>query len=115
VVPGTEYGGDPTVAGLSGVWATCSSTDDPDTKCRNTFRVTLTARHIRIGVRKPGGTFVRYYAAVPCNDRAGCATGQVGRILNHPGGFYVYFADFAYRIENDEVIRFHWDRIAINP
>jgi hypothetical protein len=39
----------------------------------------------------------------------------MGRILNSPGGFYVYFADFAYRIQNDEVIRFHWDHLAVNP
>jgi hypothetical protein len=110
-----EFGGDPSVPGLADAWAACSRTDDPDTVCRNTFRVTLTRSAIRIAVKKPGGEFVRYYAAVPCNDRAGCAEGQLGRILDHPGGFYVYFADFAYRIENDEVIRFHWDRIAINP
>jgi hypothetical protein len=110
-----EFGGDPSGPGLADAWATCSQTDDPDTRCRNTFRVTLTSHRIRIGVKKPGGAFVRYYEAVPCNDREGCTGGQLGRILNAPGGFYVYFADFAYRIENDEVIRFHWDRIAINP
>jgi len=115
VVPGSEYGGDPTTAGLSQAWASCSSTDDPDTVCRNTFRVTLTAERIRIDVKKPGGQFVRYYEAVPCNDRDGCSTGQMGRIINNPGGFYVYFADFAYRIENDEIIRFHWDHLAVNP
>jgi hypothetical protein len=115
VVAGTEYGGDPGVSGLAAAWAMCSSSDDPDVVCRNTFRVTLTADHIRIDVKKPGGAFVRFYEATPCDDRAGCATGQMGRILNNPGGFYVYFADFAYRIENDEVIRFHWDHLAINP
>jgi hypothetical protein len=115
VVAGTEYGGDPTIPGLRDVWATCSRTDDPDTRCRNTFRVRLSSSRIRIDVKKPGGRFVRYYQAVPCNDRTGCSTGQMGRILNNPGGFYVYFADFAYRIENDEVIRFHWDNIAVNP
>jgi hypothetical protein len=115
VVPGSEFGGDPTVAGLGSAWASCSSVDEPDTACRNTFRITLTATHIRIDVRRPGGSFVRYYEATPCNDRTGCATGQMGRILNAPGGFYVYFADFAYRIANDEVIRFHWDRLAVNP
>ena len=115
VVSGTEFGGDPVVSGLSNAWAMCSSTDDPDTVCRNTFRVTLTDERVRIDVKKPGGTWVRYYEAVPCNDRAGCATGQMSRILDNPGGFYVYFADFAYRIENDEVIRFHWDHLAVNP
>jgi hypothetical protein len=115
VIPGSEFGGDPGVSGLADAWASCSRTDDPDTACRNTFRVTLTATHIRIDAKKPGGQWVRYYEATPCNDRAGCSTGQMGRILNNPGGFYVYFADFAYRIENNEVIRFHWDHLAVNP
>lgn len=115
VVPGSEFGGDPSVAGLADAWAVCSSTDDPDTVCRNTFRVTLMAERIRIDVKPPGGEFVRYYEAVPCNERAGCATGQMGRILGAPDGFYVYFADFAYRIEDGEVIRFHWDHLAVNP
>jgi hypothetical protein len=111
-----EYGGDPAVSRrLRRAWATCSSRVDPDVKCRNVFRVRLTANRIRIDVKKPGGRFVRYYEAVPCNDRAGCQTGQMRSILNARRGFYVYFADFAYRIENNEVIRFHWDRIAINP
>lgn len=114
VVPGSEYGGSPSIAGLSNAWATCSATDDPDTVCRNLFRVTLTANTIRIDVKKPGGSFVRYYEATPCNDRDGCSTGQMGRILNNPGGFYVYFAGFAYRIEDNEVLRFHWDRLAVN-
>jgi hypothetical protein len=114
VVPGSEFGGDPTSPGLADAWASCSAVDDPDTVCRNTFRWTLSATHMRLDVRRPGGSFVKYYEATPCNDRDGCSTGQLSRILDAPGGFYVYFADFAYRIENDEVIRFHWDRLAIN-
>jgi hypothetical protein len=78
--------------------------------------LTVTATTVRIDVKRPGSSvFVRYYEATPCNDREGCSTGQLRQILNNPGGVYVYFADFAYRIENDEVIRFHWDHIAINP
>jgi hypothetical protein len=115
VVAGTEFGGDPVIAGLTSAWATCSRLDDPDTVCRNSFRVTLTDTKIRIDVKRPGGLWIRYYEAVPCNDRAGCATGQMARILDNPGGFYVYFADFAYRIANDAVIRFHWDHLAVNP
>jgi hypothetical protein len=112
VVPGSEVGGG---QASSTVWAGCSSTDDPDVICRNTFRVTLTNTTVRFEVKKPGGSFVEFYRATPCNDRASCATGQMARILDNPGGFYVYFADFAYRIENDEVIRFHWDHLAVNP
>lgn len=115
VVPGSEFGGDPAVAELSDAWAVCDDEDDPDVLCRNTFRVTITEDTLRIDVKKPGGSYVRYYEATPCNDRNACETGQMGRILNNPGGFYVFFAGFAYRIENDEVLRFHWDRLAVNP
>lgn len=113
VVPGTEFSvGDASPT----VWAGCTSTDDPDTVCRNFHRVTLTATTIKWEVRKPGATsYTRIYESTPCNDRDGCSTGQMGRILNNPGGFYVYLADFAYRIENDVVIRFHWDHLAVNP
>jgi hypothetical protein len=113
VVPGSEFGGGPAPSNL---WASCTSTDDPDTVCRNTFRLTLTASTLKFEVKKPGATsFTEFYRSTPCNDRAGCSTGQMGTILNNPGGFYVYFADFAYRIENNEVIRFHWDHLAVNP
>jgi len=70
---------------------------------------------VSLDVRKPGRDWIHYYHATPCNDRTGCTTGQLGQILNAPGGFYIYFADFAYRIENDAVIRFHWDHLAVNP
>ena len=113
VVEGSEVGGG---MAPSSVWAGCASADDPDTMCRNKFRVTLTANTIRMEVQKPGAPgYTEFYRSTPCNDRAGCQTGQMGRILNNPGGFYVYFAGFAYRIENDEVIRFHWDHLAVNP
>ena len=113
VVEGTEVGGG---MAPSSLWAGCASADDPDTMCRNKFRVTLTANTIRMAVQKPGATgYTEFYRSTPCDDRAGCQTGQMGRILNNSGGFYVYFAGFAYRIENDEVIRFHWDHLAVNP
>jgi hypothetical protein len=113
VVPGSEVGGGPTPASL---WAGCTSADDPDTICRNKFRLTLTASTLKFEVQKPGAAgYTEFYRSTPCNDRNGCETGQMGDIINNPGGFYVYFADFAYRIENDEVIRFHWDHLAVNP
>lgn len=103
----SEFGGDPTTPGLANVWATCSSTVDPDTTCRNLFRFDLTANHIRIDVKRPGGSFVRYY-------EAGLIDSSLGTILNNPGGFNVFFGDFAYRIENNAVLRMHWDRLAVN-
>lgn len=121
VVPGSEYGGAP-FNELANVWATCAATDDPDTVCRNTFRITITPAtvngvstdRLRIDVKKPGGQFVRYYEVMPRNDRDG-SLGQISRIIDHPGGFYVYFAGVAQMIENDVVLRFHWDRLAVNP
>ena len=100
-----QFGGDPAAApGLDEAWAECAATDDPDTVCRNTFRVTLSAARILIEVKKPGGSYVRHY-------EAGLLPG-LENVLNGP--FYIFFGDFAYRIENNEVIRFHWDHLSVN-
>ena len=104
-----EFGGDPSVAGLADAWAACASTDDPDAVCRNTFRLTLTPTRVRIDVRRPGATaFVRYY-------EAGLIDARLGNVLNAPGGFHVFLGDFAYGITDGTVVRFHWDRVAVNP
>jgi hypothetical protein len=99
----SDWGGDPSVSGLAGVWKACSSTQDPDTICRNKFRMELTPDAMKLFVN---GTL--YYEAALIDTK-------LGNVLNAPGGFYVYFGDFAYRIEQDVVVRFHWDRIAVNP
>jgi hypothetical protein len=105
----SEFGGDPSIGNLSTLWATCGSNQDPDTTCRNLFRFEIQADHLKILVKKPGASqFALYY-------EAGLIDSNLGQILNAPGGFYVFFADFAYRIENGTVLRFHWDRIAIQP
>jgi hypothetical protein len=104
-----EQGGDPSVPGLGDVWAVCSSADDPDAVCRNTFRLELTPTDLWLYVRKPGvPSWTLYY-------RAGLEDDALGSVLNAPGGFYAYFGDFAYRITDGTVVRFHWDRLAINP
>jgi hypothetical protein len=97
-----DWGGDPSTPGLAGVWKGCNSVEDPDTLCRNKFRMELTASEMKLFVN---GTL--YY-------HAGFMDTQMSNVLNAPGGFYVYFGDFAYRIEQDVVVRFHWDRIAVN-
>ena len=31
------------------------------------------------------------------------------------GDVYVYFSDWVYETVPDRVVRYHWDRVAINP
>jgi len=109
VVPGSEFGGDPSTPGLADKWAVCARTDDPDVICRNLFRLELTNTEMWLYVRKPGApAYSLYYHAQFINN-------ALGNVLDNPSGFYVFFADFAYRITDDTVIRYHWDRIGINP
>ena len=104
-----QEGGDPSSPGLADKWAVCSSADDPDAICRNLFRLELTNTELWLYVKKPGApAYSLYY-------RAGLIDANLGHILDNPSGFYVFFGDFAYRIVDDTVIRFHWDRIAVNP
>jgi hypothetical protein len=98
-----DWGGDPSTPGLAGVWKACASTQDPDVVCRNKFRMELSSTEMKLYVN---GTL--YY-------HAGFMDTKMSNVLEAAGGFYVYFGDFAYRIEQDVVVRFHWDRLAVNP
>jgi hypothetical protein len=90
-------------------WRGCATAQDPDTSCRNHHRVEITATTIKFFHRNQSQTtWTPGYSAVFEN-------GEMTNVLNAPGGFFVYFGDFAYRIEQDTVVRFHWDRLAINP
>lgn len=82
-------------------WKGCTSTQDPDTLCRNKHRVELSRDGIKFFVNGVPG-----YSAVFVND-------DIDTLLGGP--FFVYFGDFAYQIRQDVVVRFHWDRLAINP
>jgi hypothetical protein len=105
----SQFGGDPSIGNLASLWAACGSNQDPDTVCRNHFRWELSEREVKLFVRKPGASqFSLYY-------QAGLIDANLGQILNAPGGVHVFFGDFAYRITNGTVIRFHWDRLAVNP
>ena len=105
----SQSGGDPVVAGLADKWAVCAATDDADTVCRNQFRMELTNDEFWLYVRKPGASaYTLYY-------RAGLIDSNLGNILDAPGGFKVFFGDFAYQVTNDVVLRFHWDHLAVNP
>jgi len=90
-------------------WRGCATAQDPDTSCRNHHRVELTTTTIKFFHRNQSQTaWTPGYSAVFEN-------GEMSNVLNAPGGFFVYFGDFAYRIEQDTVVRFHWDRLAVNP
>ena len=99
----SDKNGGPATGALAAAWVGCTSIQDPDTVCRNKHRVEITATTIKFFVNGVEG-----YSAVLMNN-------ELGNVLNAPGGFYVYFGDFAYRISQDVVVRFHWDRLAINP
>ena len=90
-------------------WRGCATAQDPDTSCRNHHRIELTTTTIKFFHRNQSQTsWTAGYSAVFENN-------EMTNVLNAPGGFFVYFGDFAYRIEQDVVVRFHWDRLAINP
>ena len=79
-------------------WRTCRGTD-PDTNCRDTFRWELTASSITLYVN--GELYMRHTGA---------------RIL--PAALIdddVYVYAISWINEPDKVVRFHWDRIAVNP
>jgi hypothetical protein len=103
-----ESGGDPAVAGIASSWKSCTSVDDPDTVCRNVFRFEF--------YKDGAGTWVLdIYSNGTLYYRAGLPDNLLDNVLAAPGGFYVYFGEMAYRLGPGEVVRFHWDRIAVNP
>jgi hypothetical protein len=101
-VASEQNGGPPSPGSpIDVAWVACTSTQDPDTMCRNKHRVELSRDGVRFSVNGVAG----YSATFMNNDMDTLMGGPV----------YVYFGDFAYRIEQDTVVRFHWDRLAINP
>jgi hypothetical protein len=96
------YGGGEWVQG-GNAWRTCQGTD-PDTNCRDLFRWELTKTQITLYVNG-----VKYM-----QHTAGAGQRLVpDSFLN--GNVYVYFADTVYQPPQDRVVRFHWDRLAVNP
>jgi hypothetical protein len=96
------FGGAPTTASLSSAWHECAPTD-PDTKCRDRFRLEIERDAIRLSVN---GTVYMEHAGLPA-----------GKVLPRAlldGDVYVYFASWAY-LAQPAVERFHWGRIAVNP
>jgi len=79
----------------------CDGTD-PDINCRDRFRWVLTKSRITLFAN---GRRLMQHTALP-------GYGLPARFLRRP--VYVYFSDWVYQGPN-RVIRFHWDRVAVNP
>jgi hypothetical protein len=98
-VGATSFGGFP-ANGLEKLWRTCDNVD-PDTNCRDRFRMELTKTSVTLYVNG-GKYFEQTGLKVPFPDE----------LVN--GDVYVYMAGWQVR-QPAETIRFHWDHLAINP
>jgi len=81
-------------------WRACAGTA-PDENCRDRFRLELTKTTFALFVN---GT--RYFSATNLPPLPEAMTA---------GPVYVYFANTVSSLITADVIRFHWDRLAINP
>jgi len=79
----------------------CAGTD-PDINCRDRFRWVLTKTRITLYAN---GRKLMQHTALP-------GYGLPDRLIKSP--VYVYFNDWVYQGPN-RVVRFHWDRVAVNP
>ena len=96
-------GGGPWVPGGE-AFRLCEGTD-PDTDCRDRFRIEFDAGADTITWTVNG---VRYHQA---HVEKGLPAG-----LTDAPALYVYFVSWVYRnSEGPNVTRFHWDRVAVNP
>jgi hypothetical protein len=79
----------------------CHGTD-PDTNCRDRFRLELTRDSLTLHVNG-----VNYFAATQL---------PAGKTMDARinTDVYAYFGSWIYRPSADTV-RFHWDRVAVNP
>lgn len=96
------FGGAPKNAALAAAWRLCAP-EDPDTRCRDRFRIELSADTIRVYAND---VLYMEHQGLPPGHRIPDA------LLN--GDVYVYFASWVY-LGQAETLRFHWGRIAINP
>ncbi len=98
----SSFGGSPSSLALATAWHLCA-TDDPDTVCRDHFRVEFTKDSVKLWANG-----VLYFA-----ESGLPGAKQLPAALTN-GDVYVYFASWAY-IGRATTERFHWGRIAINP
>jgi hypothetical protein len=87
----------------SGSYGDCDSADDPDTICRNLYRWELSQSKITLYIN---GRKLMEHTALPG------VKALADQFVNSP--VYVYFSDWIYQPPN-RVVRYHWDRVAINP
>ena len=97
---GTNVGGYAAFAPTA--WRTCAGTD-PDTNCRDKFRLELRKDSITLYVN---GQLYWQQTDIPppTSSPTRCSTATL----------YVYAASWV-STRNDDVYRFHWDRFAVNP
>src|SRR5437764_472059 len=95
----TSFGGFP-ANGLEKLWRTCVN-EDPDTTCRDRFRMELTKTSVTLYVNGS-----KYF------EQTGLKVPFPDELVN--GDVYVYMAGWQVR-QPAETIRFHWDHLAINP
>jgi hypothetical protein len=98
-VGATSFGGYPS-NGLEKLWRTCVN-EDPDTTCRDRFRMELTKTSVTLYVNGS-----KYF------EQTGLKVPFPDELVN--GDVYVYMAGWQVR-QPAETIRFHWDHLAINP
>jgi hypothetical protein len=96
------WGGGADTPETNAAWRVCRGTD-PDTNCRDRFRLELTRDTIDLYVNG-----VRFFSVsqIPPDRQLPPA------LLN--GDVYVYFASWIGK-PNADTVRFHWDRVAVNP
>jgi len=96
------FGGGPTSEALRNAWRLCGPAD-PDTVCRDHFRIELAHDAVTIFVN--GVRYMEHRGLPP--------SAQLPDELMR-SSVYVYFASWAYLVEAT-VARVHWGRIAVNP
>ncbi|HLG12620.1 MAG TPA: hypothetical protein VI876_12755, partial [Dehalococcoidia bacterium] len=98
----THFGGYPS-GNLANAWRSCGNVD-PDTNCRDRFRLELSQTGMVLYVNG-----VRYFEDSGWTGNSRLPDSFVN------GNVYVYFADWQYIVSSNEAVRYHWDRISINP
>jgi hypothetical protein len=97
----TNFGGFPG-GGLEDLWNVCEVTD-PDTFCRDHFRMELTATSLKLFVN--GGLYFEQ-SGLPANKAL------PNDLLT--GDIYVYLSS-SHVNHTAETIRYHWDNFLVNP
>lgn len=95
-----SYGGYPQIQDRGDYWRRCAAENDSDILCRDRFRLSLTRNSVTLFVNG-----LKYFQQTAIPDLP-------DEMLQ--GDLYVYLASMIARPQYD-VVRYHWDRIAVNP